>query len=219
MFDTFSAPAMYVATHAVLSLLASGRTTNIIALVVMIFRMPHAILLLDMARMDPTGYSMKIVTGRGHSFTATAEREMVRDVSKELGYIALDFGAETRYRPCTCASATYLQRLLETCPQSVVLLLARSVGVYFFSDCLYTSSCSAMVGWPCLRRTVSSTRVTKILAKSLIFAFFCFNALICFRFGLRNRQIWFELVNATLMDDRQEHGSSNAVVVQAWLSL
>jgi actin len=53
-------------------------------------RMPPAILRLDMASRIPTGYLMRIVTGRGYSFTATADRDMARDVSKELGYIALE---------------------------------------------------------------------------------------------------------------------------------
>jgi len=40
MFETFSAPAMYVAIQAVLSLYASGRTTGIVLDSVMVFRIP-----------------------------------------------------------------------------------------------------------------------------------------------------------------------------------
>ncbi len=43
-------------------------------------RMPQAILRLDMAGRDPTGYLMRIVTVRGYTLTVTAEREVARDV-------------------------------------------------------------------------------------------------------------------------------------------
>ena len=54
---------------------------------------PHAILRMDRASLDLTEYMMMILTERGYSFTTTAERAIVRDVST-LGYIALDFDTE-----------------------------------------------------------------------------------------------------------------------------
>merc|ERR1712137_1200741 len=99
MFETFNAPAMYVAIQAVLSLYASGRTTGIVmdsgdgvSHTVPTYKgyvLPHAILRLDLAGRVLATHMMRILTERGYSSTTTAEPEIVCDVMEGLSYVAL----------------------------------------------------------------------------------------------------------------------------------
>jgi actin-related protein len=106
MFETFNAPAMYLAMQANLSLYASGRTSGVVlnsgdgvTHAVPIYEgyaLPHAILRLDLAGRDLTDFLMKILTERGHTsgITITPECEIFRDMKERLSFVAVDFEQE-----------------------------------------------------------------------------------------------------------------------------
>lgn len=100
MFETFNVPALYVATQAVLSLYASGRTTGCVidigdgvSHIVPIFEgfaLSHAIQRVDLAGRDVTTYLQRLLRQKGYNLMTSAEKEIVRDIKEKLCYVALD---------------------------------------------------------------------------------------------------------------------------------
>jgi len=104
LFESFNVPAMYISIQAVLSLYSSGRTTGIVfdsgdgvSHVVPIFEgysLPHAVFRLDLAGSNLTDQLQKLLQLRGHSFTTSGEREIVRSIKEKLCYVAIDYEQE-----------------------------------------------------------------------------------------------------------------------------
>eukprot|EP01053_Blabericola_migrator_P004282 Blabericola_migrator_1__4281@NODE_2312_length_2953_cov_108_588011_g1448_i0_p1_GENE_NODE_2312_length_2953_cov_108_588011_g1448_i0NODE_2312_length_2953_cov_108_588011_g1448_i0_p1_ORF_typecomplete_len377_score63_47Actin/PF00022_19/7_5e131MreB_Mbl/PF06723_13/3_8e06_NODE_2312_length_2953_cov_108_588011_g1448_i016802810 len=103
-FETFFVPRCFVSIQAVLSLYASGRTTGVVtdsgdgvSHTVPIYEgysLPHAISRLDLAGRDTTEHLQKLLHLRGHPFTTSAEKEIVRDIKEKLCYVAFNFDEE-----------------------------------------------------------------------------------------------------------------------------
>ncbi|PHT50543.1 Actin-7 [Capsicum baccatum] len=101
MFEAFNIPAMYVASQAVLSLLANGRTTGMVldsghsvTRTVPIYEgheLPHAISRLDLGGRDLTQYLMGFLV---EGFSEFHEIAIFRHIKETITYVALDFEQE-----------------------------------------------------------------------------------------------------------------------------
>ncbi|MCJ1476317.1 actin [Lambiella insularis] len=119
VFETFNAPAFYVAIQAVLSLYASGRSTGVVldsgdgvTHVVPVyegFAVDQGITRINLAGRNLTDYLMKILAERGYPFSTTADWEIVRDIKERLCYVALDYEQEVQ----TASQSSLLEKSYE----------------------------------------------------------------------------------------------------------
>jgi centractin len=103
-FNKFSAPAMYVAPQAILSLYASGRSTGLVldcgdgvTHVVPVyegFALPHAVVRSDVAGRDVTDRLQLLLRRGGCSLTTSSERDICRQVKEACGRVAFSPEAE-----------------------------------------------------------------------------------------------------------------------------
>jgi actin, other eukaryote len=113
MFETFDAPALFIANQSLLSLYCSGRVSGVVVTcgdgvsdVVPIVDsriVRDAVQRVDVSGCDLTEWLMRFVANRGHEFTTLSEREIVRDMKEKLAYVAADFEQEIA---TTAASAS-----------------------------------------------------------------------------------------------------------------
>ena len=92
---------MYVAIQAVMSLYANGRSTGLVVdsgdgvshtvPVFEGFSIPHAIEKMEIAGRMITNYAQKLLLESGHSFTSTAELEIVKDIKEKMCFVAQDY--------------------------------------------------------------------------------------------------------------------------------
>lgn len=99
-FEGLNTPAMYFAVQAILSLYASGRTTGVVVdsgdgvtHVVPVyegFALTHSIMRMDIAGRDITRYLQLALRRSGHTFTTSAEFEVVRDIKESCCSVVMN---------------------------------------------------------------------------------------------------------------------------------
>ena len=103
-FETFNVPTLFIATQAILSLYASGRTTGVVldcgdgvthaVPVYEGFAVPHAITRVDVAGRDVTEHLQLLMRRGGRSFCTSSEKEAVRTIKEEHCYVAYEAASE-----------------------------------------------------------------------------------------------------------------------------
>lgn len=115
-FEIFESPSLFVSPQAALAIIAAGRITGVcldagggVTEAVPVHEgiiIPDAVIRLDWAGTEITGYLMKILRERGYCFQNIAERDMAREIKESMGYAALDFEAEMQ----TAATSSSLDK-------------------------------------------------------------------------------------------------------------
>jgi len=105
MFETFTVPSLYIATQTV-GLYASGRTSGLIlscgegvcfaTATFDGFAIPSANVRSNIAGHELTNFLSSVLSDRGFYFTTSAEREIVREVKEQLGYVSLNYERDVR---------------------------------------------------------------------------------------------------------------------------
>jgi len=99
-------PALYTSVQAVLSLYASGKTTGLVldsgdgvshaVPVFQGFAIPNSIRRIDVAGRDVTEHFQQLLRKSGRIFHTSAEKETVKTIKQETGYVALDPAKEEK---------------------------------------------------------------------------------------------------------------------------
>lgn len=99
-FESFNVPALFISMQAVLSVYASGRTTGVVldsgdgvTHVVPLyegFALPHSIRRIDLAGRDVTRQLQLLLRKAGHSFTTSAEMQIVQEIKEQHCRVAFD---------------------------------------------------------------------------------------------------------------------------------
>lgn len=105
LFETFEFNRAYIAIQAVMSLYANGRSTGLVVdsgdgvshtvPVFEGFSIVSAIEKMEIAGRAITQWAARCLQQDGHSFTSSAELEIVKDIKEKLCYVAADYTAES----------------------------------------------------------------------------------------------------------------------------
>lgn len=106
-FETFGVPGLFVAAQAILSLYASAVTTGVVLdcgdgvthciPVYDGFALNHAMTRLDIAGRDVTEHLQLLLRRAGHTFSTSAEFELVRQIKESICYVEKVYSPEEKY--------------------------------------------------------------------------------------------------------------------------
>ena len=177
MFETFEVKNMYVAIQAVMSLYANGRSTGLVVdsgdgvthtvPVFEGFSIPHAIEKMEIAGREITTYAQKLLLESGHSFTSTAELEIVKDIKEKLCFVAQDYDAE-RAAAESSSEKDQAYTLPDRSQITVKGTVRMQVPEFLFKPELNGKSCDSIHGLSWKSIAASDVDVRRDLLKNMI---------------------------------------------------